>query len=198
MTVIIPNGFVQIVLDWTGDLFDSGGGATVLGHSLTDDDQAQMQDLADEVRDSWVANLRGNTSDHVTLAAVRVLTETRAAQRVVNVAGTNAGDTCPPNTSVLVKHQTARRGPRGRGRAFWPGHAYEAEVSDTGALDEDYRDTLQGLFDAFYDDVDTAVGGSWVVLQGDQGESAPIAPPPAIATKELDGRVASQRRRLRK
>lgn len=109
--------------------------------------------------------------------------------RALADAGTGSAAACPQNVAVLIKKQTALGGRHGRGRTFWPGIP-EGQVNSAGVIGStalgDWQDAANFL-EAFTDPF-----GPPVLLHVD----ASITPTP-ITGFLVDGRVATQRRRLR-
>jgi hypothetical protein len=103
-----------------------------------------------------------------------------------------AGDSAaaPPNVSVLVRKNTALGGRKGRGRMYIPGVA-EADSDGAGVMSSVRQAAWQAQADTFL--VAAALGGlAGVVLHEDATTPTPII------SLAVDGRVATQRRRLRR
>lgn len=108
------------------------------------------------------------------------------------VAGTGGASPLPPNCALLVRKQTGLGGRRNRGRFFVPGIA-NTGVSNAGVIAPATLTNYQNAALTWY----TAVKGlaeveELCVLH----DSAPFTPT-TIVTLEAQGRLATQRRRLR-
>jgi len=190
MAVIIPVGYAQITYNFDGALLPDGGGASVFGYKLAIGET--LEDAAQVAADAWTDEIKPSTSSAVTLTSVTAVTDTEIAELAVGQAGANSLDVLPPNVSVLFHKITTRRGRRGRGRWFPPGLLYEFAVDTGGMIEAASVTALQGVADDFL-----AAFGSMVILQGDEGASAPIVPPPGVTALVLDPMVSTQRKRLR-
>lgn len=110
-----------------------------------------------------------------------------------NQAGLAANyDQPPPNTAILIKKATGAAGRQGRGRLYWP-VVGDSFANNIGTLDTAVRADLQTAWDLFFDNlVENSV--PMVLLHG---ASQPITLPSPVTTLTVDGKVATQRRRLR-
>lgn len=106
--------------------------------------------------------------------------------------GSLTGDLVSPNVAVLVRKLTASGGRAGRGRFYWP-FIQEAAVDSSGAIGSSTLDLYQGVFTAFRNALE-ANDVPPVLLHG---AASPITEPSSITAFTVDGRVATQRRRLR-
>lgn len=106
----------------------------------------------------------------------------------VGVFGLGSGNAPPPNTAMLVRETSDDASGRLFGRMFWPGFD-GANVSEGGVINnvEDYQD----VFSAFQTDL-SALGVYPCVLT-----SLPEGPR-AVSAFQVQGRAATQRRRLRR
>jgi hypothetical protein len=105
-------------------------------------------------------------------------------------SGGVGGQSAPPNVAYLIHKATALGGRRGRGRMFLPGVA-DTDVGTSGELIGEKAATLNSSLFAFGGAL-TLAGYPLAVLH--EG-----AFPPTLVTQLIcDGRVATQRRRLRR
>lgn len=198
MTVVIPPGYAQYVIRWEGLNFASGGGATVLGFG---GEGAPVDDAAGFAVTINTAVLGALLPGMTTLQTCREIYWATATQSgVVNNgnSGTLSGAPSPPNTCVLETFSTGFKGPRARGRAYWPGMLLDADVQDRGDLTSGALSRIQANLDDFWAAVTEEV--NQVILQRvtpDQ-KSPPLSPPPAVNNRTLSGIAATQRRRLRR
>lgn len=198
MPIVIPNGWCQATLTYTGSAFPAtGGGTTTLGFGA-DLTNAEVFALVDVIAESWNQNLKDVTSDKVTLAKVTCVTADYAAEAAYSYAGSVGDDTSPPNVALLVSYRTPRRGPRGRGRSYLPGMTFDSSTNDDGTLPSAQRNALQEAVDDFFDDIESAPAGYiQYVLHNDEGSSTDGAPD-VVTSRLVSNLVATQRRRLRR
>lgn len=194
MTVIIPEGFAQITYRWSSPNFVSGGATSTFGSQLFNDDLSQT---AQRWASAWDESLGQIADSDISLVEVTAVTATESASVPGPGPNGNTVDSESPSVAVLLRLQSSRRGPRGRGRLFLPGLAASSLVNESGLLTPSYRDELQTLADEW------GTGGviaerPLVILQGSEGISPPISPPPNVGLPLVDQRVATQRRRLRR
>lgn len=113
-----------------------------------------------------------------------------------------------PNSAYLCTKQTAVGGRRGKGRMFIPG-CDESTVGPSGLLTPSFVTTLQGLVDGYLADLLTAdtpmvllhgPATEWVLVDGQPRRvpvAGPIPAPDVVTGMAVNGRVGTQRRRLR-
>jgi hypothetical protein len=205
----IPPGFGQIshVLSLTGD-----PEPMVVTNAIGPDiaDVADAQSACNLARGLFTANIMQNVYNaysHVR-TEMRYLLDTDAVGdplRVVIdptvVVGVSSQAPVPQNTACLVHKRTAVAGRQGRGRMYIPG-LQESQVTETGAILSAYIPTLQAdvdvYFNGFTDEVIGASTLSWYLLHSLPLGALVPPPPTRITTMQVDGRVATQRRRLRR
>lgn len=201
--LIIPDGYAQVQMRWRNANFDSGGATTSFGIVLADD---TLQEAAAFYASQWDDHLRPIQDDDVILDSVAVVTATEGGIETVGAAGQSTGQPMlAPNTSVLIRLQTQRRGRRGRGRMFPPGFAQEIQVNDRGDLVTAWQNDLSVAFANFLALTFSPLRDT-VILQrttptgpnAPQNPTPPISPPPVVTSVTCDGKVATQRRRLRR
>lgn len=197
MPVIIPSGFAQIVLNYTGDVFASGRGATVLGFGAPGGISVDADVFAGQVRDAWEDHLQSQTLNNITLETVYWATTTQSGFVPVNAQGTITGAGAPPNTSVLMSYSTGFKGPRARGRSYFPGVLTAGNVNELGFIENSRFIQLDTAFTAFFNQLLATT--PQVILQRDEPGQAspPISPPPQVISRVLREKAATQRRRLR-
>jgi hypothetical protein len=207
MTVIIPSGYVQVALNYTGTNFFSGRAATVLGFEVQGAEITELGEVAAAVAASWIEHIGPQTDTQVTLDTVRVVTETAAGELSVATAGGADLQDTPPQVATLVRYSTPVRGRRGRGRSYLPGLLASTHVSTQGIISTPRLEVIQGIVDSFFEQLATDFSAQLgqVILQhttptgpsAPENPSPPLDPPPAVASRSVDSRVATQRRRLR-
>jgi len=105
--------------------------------------------------------------------------------------GTQAGATIPQNTAQLFKKSTARGGAKGRGRMFVPG-IQENQVTGAGVVATAWVTAMNNEGAGLLSDL-TGGGVPMVLLHSTSLDG----PPDTVTSLIADGRVATQRRRLR-
>lgn len=114
------------------------------------------------------------------------------------IVGTSNADKLPQNCAYLVQKQTLRPGRAGKGRCYLPGVAAEGSVNDVGVIQGSALTTGQAACNTWLDELNT--GGSFSLPmfllhnQGIPGGSVPTK----VERLQLDTRIATQRRRLRR
>ena len=200
MAYILDSNTVALTLGYTGDYFASGGGSTTFGFvSDTPFIPDDLEAMAVVAITTWDVLLQGFYSDHVTLSSVNVRNDTYSFTNGANIQGAAGLDTLAPNTAVLYSFSSAFAGPRGRGRVYLPGWAFENQVSDLGVIDPLIVADMTSALNTYVEGLETAGPGITfqVILQGDTGISPPLGTVP-VRGRQVQGRVATQRRRLRK
>jgi hypothetical protein len=126
--------------------------------------------------------------------ATKVLCTT-GAETGQNSSGTECN---PPNTAYLIHKGVAAGHP---GRAFVPG-VLDNQVFSNGVLDSTFRADQQTILNGMFNDVGDIDGGGPVVFPAKMRKLPASFGPNEYALQEvtsyvLDGKVATQRRRLR-
>lgn len=116
-----------------------------------------------------------------------------SAENTSALAGSAAGSQAPPNVAVLVTKNTAFGGRAGKGRMYLP-PLNETSLTADGLIDSSLRAAIQVDVDVFFNAIE-ARGWLPVVLHG---ANSPLSTPSVIQSYAVDGRVATQRRRLRR
>lgn len=99
-------------------------------------------------------------------------------------------NTQPPSVAVLIRKSTAAPGRSGRGRMYLPWAATDASVDELGILDGAAQAVMQTKFDSWRSNSQFADLFLTLLHAG-------AGTPAAITALTVDGRVATQRRRLR-
>lgn len=191
--MIIPAGFAQVNLRWTGGGIDgfaecalgfqNGSGATVNAIGTNVNAQYTANNL-----DDWQAV-------GLTYVGCLVKVGPNSTGPSLFVSTSNQGDVAggmtPVNTAALVTKSTTLGGRQGRGRMYWPG-VPESSVGDDGSLTGSYVSGLQAALTSFF----TALAG--LDLDHYLLHTDPATSPTLVQSVVVQSRVASQRRRLRK
>lgn len=135
-------------------------------------------------------------SSQTTFLGVRVVEHRGAglisADAAESVPGTGVQDQMPPNCAFLVHKVTTIGGRHNQGRLFLPpAWITEASISSSGTLLGADQITLNGRLEASRAAMETA-GFNIVLLHGVSGLT-----PVTVTSLQVDGKIATQRRRLR-
>lgn len=197
-----------VVMEWSSTNFASGAGATILGFDQNavgpPDGPAHMAN----VLTAWQNYLRPVQDTNVGLASLRWETATDSGGEEVGMGGAQTLEGPPPNVALLVNKPAEGKGPRTRGRNFWPGFVGEADVSERGFLSGARLSTLVNAFNDFFTSLNYGPGlGDLALPQTIRedangvpipGQSSPIVPWPLVHGLVVSNLVATQRRRLRR
>lgn len=194
--MIIPVGFGQITFRFTGSALPHGA-AVVLG--FDHDGSKTAFEYAEDGYAVMASTILGQLTDDIQLTSTLVKLGPEDDGPSAEYADVTAGGyntaTAPPNVALLVRKNTALGGRRHRGRMYLPGVA-EGDVNDDGSLESIYHSNVNGQVSAF---------GAALVLQGmdpvllhDQPSTGVAPAPTPIDSFQLQTRVATQRRRLRR
>lgn len=200
MTVVLPQGFAQFTLRWSSPNFASGGAATVLGFGRPGEPVAAASAFAQNIIDYWIEYLKPVTDSGTSLASVYWATDVASGEIAANEPGAQNVDNAPPQVAALMTYRTAAKGPRGRGRSYWPSLIPRGELTEDGLMTQSRVDSLAGRFDDFFETLLLPDDSDQVVLQRDEPgqQSPPLNPPPIVTSRILQRRVATQRRRNRR
>lgn len=187
----IPTGFSQVNVRFEGNGYTRGA-EVVFG--VDNDAALSPAALAAFVSTEWQLSLLGLQGTAITLREIKVKngpTDTGPEATIsVGEPGTDAGNTLPPNSAVLVKKLTALGGRMHTGRMFFPG-ATETQTDGAGKLTTSALSDYQDGFDAFF----TAMSGGDLpvaLLHTD------ATTPDLLTSFQVMQLMASQRRRLRR
>lgn len=116
-------------------------------------------------------------------------------------AGASNVDKLPSNCALLVRKTSAEGGRRGKGRFYVPGLVSDNQCDNLGVIAGASLTVWQELFSDFFDFLtDTTVGPPaslpMVVLHDSLGVTPPGDPTP-VTGLQVDGVIATQRRRMR-
>lgn len=197
MTVIIPEGYAQLTLIYTGPMFVSGGGATVLGFGGESDPITTIPIFADALAGSWIDNIKPITDSNLRLERIHWAGPTQSGDVPVAEAGGQSRTSISPNVATLVSYTSLFKGRRGRGRSYLPALLAQTEVDESGAITLTKVDTIQAAINSFFGDLPAS---PQVILQRDEPgqKTPPLDPPPEVVSRTVAVRAASQRRRLRR
>ncbi len=190
MTLLIPTGFAQA--SWRFSLAnDAEPMVTTIGLDVS---AGSVQAAADDFADLWLSQFpASNMAAGWTYLGAVLRVGTGGAPLIVeaprNVAGTSGGASLPNNCALLIKKITGLGGRSGRGRMFVPITSVgEDSVSPTGVITPATVTSLQTAWTALKN-------GMVPFLLHDS--LSPVTTPTPITSLVVDGRIATQRRRMR-
>lgn len=197
-----------VVLEWSTTNFASGAGATILGFDQGAVGPPNGPALVADVLAAWQTHLRPEQDTNIGLASMRWETATDSGADEVGLGGGQVLEGAPPNTALLVNKPAEGKGPRTRGRNFWPGFVGEADVNERGFISGARMSTLVAAFNDFFTAINASPTlGNLALPQSIRedangvplpGQSSPIVPWPLVHELVVSNLVATQRRRLRR
>lgn len=198
MPIVYGPESALVSLVWETTNTRSGGAATVLGFEGAQDSVAALTGVASLVEAAWDAHLKEETDNSWQLGVIRVESASFSIEESVDILGTNNFLGPPSNVTVLDSKAAAGKGPRNRGRNYWPALVAESEVDERGLIAPTRQTSLNDAFADFY----AQIIGSGIDLAIPQSEtenqkSEPITPWPIVVSRGVQAFVATQRRRVR-
>jgi len=193
--MLIPLGYSQVNLIFTGVPVPTGAQVTFGVDNQTDD--LSPSAIAAIVSAHYVTNLKSYLDSNASLATIRVKNGPNDTGPAVDAAGPGAGSasnsSVAPNTATLIRKVTAFGGRSGSGRMYHP-CVDEAWIDEGGNLGGGTLTALQGAWDDFLADLD-ASNVPMVLLHN---TTDVFASPTRVLGLEVQTKVATQRRRLRR
>jgi hypothetical protein len=188
---VIPSGYSQVNLKFTGDGLPTGAEVTFGIRNL---DNKAAADIAGDVSTNWDTWLKALTPTHVTLSSILVKNGPNAtgpaAEIAVGTVGTGGSAHVSPQVAVLVQKRTTLGGRMNRGRLYYP--VSESEIDNAGALSSSFlafATTNWAGFQADQEDVSEPI-----YILHNAGTDAPVGPADLVVQPV----AATQRRRLRR
>jgi hypothetical protein len=176
---VIPSGFSQVLLGFTGSGVPHGAAVT-FGVENSGNPPLTIANFIDA--SDWIDEVMNNLTNDVG----------PSVDKVVNHVGGSSANGMPPNVALLIRKKTAQGGHSNSGRMYLPG-VQEAAADEAGLVLGSFQTGLQGTMDDGLEEFST--GGFPMQLL--HSESAPSTTPDEIIDLVVDGHVATQRRRLR-
>lgn len=197
MALVIPIGFcyVQWQLSCEGDAEEM---LTGMGYEIDTPPLSQVD--VDNMRTLFL-DIVTNLSTEYALEGLRVAIGQDGENQLMESARVHtpgsAGDgALPPNCCYLVSKKSAVGGRRNRGRMFIPGILAE-DVFPNGTLNTTRETQMQTAVDVL---IDTAVMAGANLLQAvilHNSEGSAVPDPTPVTSLDVQGKIATQRRRLR-
>ena len=193
--MIIPSGFAQANLRWSGSAAPQGAEVT-LGLDI-DLYGSSPTTAAQQVGDLFMAQAIDNfITQNLTLDEVEVKfgpnSTGPSGLYLVNGAMTGPASNSPPQVAWLVRKVTGFGGRTGRGRMFLPG-VPEGYVDNDGSVVGANASLLTDEPEAWR----IALAGVGLIPTLLHGPNSPVSSPIPITEFVVDPRTATQRRRLR-
>lgn len=191
---------MTVNLIWEGAIFAKGGASTSLAFNTDLNGAGAIDIFMEAIKDAWGAQLRPVTDQDITLASLLWETQTLSGEHFVGLAG-GGGITGPPsNCALITSYKAAFKGPRNRGRNFWPGMLTEGSVDEGGAVLPSFLTPLALRFDNFFDLVLAHPGvlAQTIAQSSTPGQATPPNHPwPQVINRTLQPKIGTQRRRVR-
>jgi len=203
MAVVIPDGFAEFTVNWThfgvGQPYANVFGADV---SAADSPAAAMLTVRNAIQDNLFTHMDISTTWVSVEGRFGPVTGPSPGPNIeIPEGGTGALSITvpPPQVTLLVKKITALGGRANRGRFYWPGMLTTTALNENGSIETGALANYQSYFDDFFDQMETGDGGAddpcpLVILHD---ETSPTTTPTLLTGLVVDGRCATQRRRLR-
>lgn len=189
--MIIPLGYAHVVHKFTGQQAPFGAAVT---YGVELPVAADGQEVAADLDAAFGTNFLKQMNAGITLdsTTVKFGPNSTGPQYVVSNPrpGLNSGEGEAPSVSVLVRKTTSVGGRTGRGRMYLPG-VMDSQVNTNGTLPFATVSALQANADDFYAAL-VALELPMVLLH------SAVSSPTPVNSLEVDGRAATQRRRLRR
>lgn len=188
--MIIPEGYAQISLEFSGVIYDHNPFVTFGVQNVLVDGAAEIASSVEVACKSLVENFCHTTTQLIGIHVKKGPNSTgAAASRSVSQAGTVGGTAGYSNTAYLVEKQTALGGRQGRGRMFIPGVS-DSIVDPGGLLTPANIVLFDAELESFLDSLDLA-SLPMVLLHNNA-----LTPTP-VSGMQVDPKAATQRRRMR-
>lgn len=191
MSLIIPDGNGEAVCSITLP-GDAGPGLVVFGFEW--DNLATPDDVAASIAEIFGDHIMNRLSDETALVKVRCVINDAGTELEGVWTGNDPGlSTAPattPQVALLLRKTTGLAGREHRGRMYLPG-VPENAVETSGAIDPSFLSDTQSSVNTFMSDLTTA-GHPMLLFHSDIA-----TPADTVVSLLVDGKCATQRRRLR-
>lgn len=191
----IPPGFAQANLLY-GGVGAPRGAQNAFGVQVEGAGTTPLQ-VAEDIYAAWSSTMLQQLDDDLNLLGVKVKLGPNDVGADATFFGTNNGGVAStavsPQVSLLVKKVTGSGGRVNRGRMFIPG-IVENWVDGSGVVPSGVQDTADTALLSFMNGL---AASNFIVGMVILHNAVELVPTPVLSLK-TDGRVATQRRRLRK
>lgn len=187
----IPTGFAQVNYFFSGAL-PHGAQVTFGIENPNHEPPSVLIENMGSVYNQWI---RPHASNQTTMSGILVKcgpNDTGAsAEQAYGSTGLKIAGDILPNVALLVRKQTLLGGRKGRGRNYWP-ILGESNIENGGGVLAGFRTEMQDAMDSFLAAMLDPEHGMFL-LHNDPGMA-----PSRVVKLNVDGMIATQRRRLRK
>lgn len=188
----IPVGFAQCRIPFVGAAAETYGVVTFGVDQAIDMDGLEV---AEAVWEAFEGSMLSRLDSSFTAGPVQVSIGTSAgdlsSEGTSSALGPRNDQVEAPNVAMLIQKRTALGGRKNRGRNFWPFMLSQDDVTEFGALSSVARADSQDAADAFLGALAT---NSVPMVLFHSDESVPTL----VTALVVEGRAATQRRRLRR
>lgn len=193
--MLIPEGYAQVNMKWTGSAFPSGAETTFGVNWVSPDTPTTVaQTVADEWENAQLDNLQVDTIELSSVLVKFGPNETGPAVDLpIGLPGLDSGTASPPNVALLAVKGTDFGGRQGRGRMFIPG-LRDVDVLVGGAVESTQLSVWVTRLETFRAALATADMPMVLLHAGPDGSPGPYD----VTSLVPASRVATQRRRLRR
>lgn len=193
----VPVGYGQAVLSMTYST-DPEPMITTCGFSFVSAGTFEQPD-ADEFAADFGTFVKACVANIVTVTNVSFVVglvggDAAYESSAGNGVGTVSGSSLPQNCAILVKKRTGLVGRKNRGRMFLPG-IRENEVDQLGVISSTEVTRLQGHANTFAGNVASSTQFDGLAILHAVGDGTT---PALVPNLQVDSRIATQRRRLRR
>lgn len=204
--LLIPVGFADIAVELmcAGDP-DPWYVTFGVAHTV---DEGDIETIGLSVNTAWQSTFLPSQANTVTHTGCKITMGTAdeplrvfKPSNVLDNQGGSADNRLPQNCALLVRKNTNKGGRRNKGRFFVPLIVGETTVNSVGMIETSEVIYFQGLANAFQaslaEDADPVIPSTpMVVLHHSEGVSTAPSPTP-VSSLQVDGVIATQRRRMR-
>lgn len=201
MPVVFDSQSMLVQMVWESANFASGAGTSTFGLYTDANGATALNAIATGISQAWQASLRALTDSDITLDFIRWETDNFSGEVSVALAGSAAVNSPPPNAATLITYKAAEKGPRNRGRNFWPGLVSEGDVDERGIINNTRVAAILTEVNDFFEAVEAIpdVLGQYIVQSSTPGQATPPNLPwPQVIERGVSPLMATQRRRLRR
>lgn len=201
--IVYGNGSAILHMDWESVNFVTGRATTRIGLLMATRTVTALESMMESAISGWgtVGGLASLMDQQTLLTQVRIETDALSLTSVVGIAGQVSGTMAAPSVACLESLSAVGKGPRFRGRRFWPSLVSSSQVGENGIITPTRLGQIRAGLDIFYGELEEDPDFvSLAIPQSTQeGErTPPVLPWPDVSTREVQARAATQRRRLRR